>query len=198
MSPGPARSRRVTRRTRPRHSSTGCSARRPRRSCPRARSSTRWSPGCPPIRDCPRSRRSAPRWSTLVSWQTCRGPSRCSRRSARSIETPAHGPNVTSVRATLRPRQRAAVTRRPPWPLLAVAVGVGVLAALPVVYLLVRALGGDEETLGLLFRARTLELVVSTLGLGMGVGIGAVLFGVPLAWLTVRTDLPGRRLWAVL
>jgi iron(III) transport system permease protein len=30
------------------------------------------------------------------------------------------------------------------------------------------------------------------------VGVGTVLIGVPIGWLTTRTDLPGRRLWAVL
>jgi len=105
---------------------------------------------------------------------------------------------VTNVPAVQRSRLRAPSARRPPLPLLAVAVGVGVLAALPIAYLVVRALGGDVGTLGLLFRARTVELVVSTLALGLGVGAGAVLLGVPLAWLTVRTDLPGRRLWSVL
>jgi len=105
---------------------------------------------------------------------------------------------MTAAQAAPRALPRARARRRPPWPLLAVAVGVGLLAALPIAYLVIRALGGDAGTLGLLLRLRTLELIASTLVLGLGVGAGAVLLGVPLAWLTVRTDLPGRRLWAIL
>ena len=46
-------------------------------------------------------------------------------------------------------------------------------------------------------RASTLELVWSTGLLVAGVTGGSVAIGVPLAWLVTRTDLPGRRLWAV-
>jgi iron(III) transport system permease protein len=73
-----------------------------------------------------------------------------------------------------------------------------VLAALPLLWLVVRAIGGDGATLALLLRPRTLELVAATLVLGIGVGAGAVALGVPLAWLTTRTDLPARRLWGTL
>lgn len=105
---------------------------------------------------------------------------------------------MTAVLVPARSRVRAATSRRPPLPLLAVAVGVALLAALPIAYLVIRALEGDGATLALLLRPRTLELVASTVALGAGVGFGAVVLGVPLAWLTVRTDLPGRRLWAIL
>ena len=72
------------------------------------------------------------------------------------------------------------------------------LALLPLVYLAIRVLDGGTDALGPLFRARTLELIASTLALGTAVGIGAISLGVPLAWLTVRTDLPGRRVWSLL
>ncbi len=86
---------------------------------------------------------------------------------------------------------------RPPLPLLAVAAGVAVLALLPLVWLALRALGGDAQTLELLLRPRTAELLVSTAILGAGTAAGALLFGLPIAWLTVRTDLPGRRAWEI-
>jgi len=79
----------------------------------------------------------------------------------------------------------------------AVAV-IGVLSMLPLAYLVIRASGADERALDLLVRPRTLELLVSSVALAAGVGLGATLLGVPLAWLTTRTDLPGRRLWTVL
>lgn len=75
---------------------------------------------------------------------------------------------------------------------------VAVLALLPLIYLLVRASDADERALDLLTRPRTLELLFSSVALSAGVGLGASLLGVPLAWLTTRTDLPGRRLWTVL
>jgi len=89
-------------------------------------------------------------------------------------------------------------TRRPPLSLLLVAGIVGLLAVIPIAYLVVRAADGGVDALAPLFRIRTLELVISTAALGLAVGVGAVGLGVPLAWLTVRTDLPGRRAWSIL
>ncbi len=87
---------------------------------------------------------------------------------------------------------------RPPLPLLAIA-GLVILAALvPVGYLAVRALDGGGDAFSVLLRPRTLELVVSTVSLGLAVIVGAVGLGLPLAWLTARTDLPARRAWSVL
>jgi iron(III) transport system permease protein len=86
----------------------------------------------------------------------------------------------------------------PPWRLLAAVLGICALSALPIVYLIVRALGVDVGVVDLALRPRTLEVFFGSVGLGLAVGAGAVLVGVPLAWLTARTDLPGRRLWTVL
>ena len=86
----------------------------------------------------------------------------------------------------------------PPWPLLLGGVVVATLAVLPVGYLAIRALGADVEALDLVLRPRTLLVAASTVALAMLVGVGTIALGVPLAWLTTRTDLPGRRLWAVL
>jgi iron(III) transport system permease protein len=96
--------------------------------------------------------------------------------------------------AGVRPATRA----RPPLPLIAVAGGVAVAAGLPLAYLIVRAVEGGPDALGPLLRARTVELLASTLALGLAVGVGAVVVGGPLAWLTTRTDLPARRAFAVL
>ncbi len=100
---------------------------------------------------------------------------------------------------------RTKQARRRPWygrlgaPTLIVAPA-GSLAALsliPLVYLVVRALGGGEQTLATLWRGRTLDLIQNTLVLTAAVtGCSAVL-SLPLAWLTTRTDLPARRLWSV-
>ena len=43
----------------------------------------------------------------------------------------------------------------------------------------------------------TLDLAWATLLLAFGVVVATLAVGVPLAWLVVRTDLPGRRLWGI-
>jgi iron(III) transport system permease protein len=85
---------------------------------------------------------------------------------------------------------------RPPLSLVVPAGIVVALLQLPLVYLAIRALGSGEAW-DILWRERTLELVVSTLLLVAGVTAATVVIGVALAWLVTRTDLPGRRLWGV-
>lgn len=69
---------------------------------------------------------------------------------------------------------------------------------LPPAYLLVRTLDGGGEAWDLLFRVRVAEVLGRTLLLIFAVTAGCLALAVPLAWLTVRTDLPFRRLWVVL
>ncbi len=98
---------------------------------------------------------------------------------------------------TREPRLR--VTRRRPsrW-LVAAATTVALAASLPVVYLLVRSLdGGPGAFLETLSSTNTIELLVRTVALAGAVTASAVAVALPLAWLTVRTDLPGRRFLAV-
>jgi iron(III) transport system permease protein len=110
--------------------------------------------------------------------------------------------SVDSLRRVSWPGRPAAGpssrARRAPWPLLLGGFVVAVLALLPVAYLVIRALGADVEALDLVLRPRTLVVAASTVALALLVGAGTIAVGVPLAWLTTRTDLPGRRLWAVL
>ena len=87
--------------------------------------------------------------------------------------------------------------RRPPLPLVAAAVLVVGLMLLPLAYLVVRATTGGVDAWEILTRPRTLELVLSTVGLVAAVVTATIVIGVPLAWLVVRSDLPGRRVWAV-
>jgi iron(III) transport system permease protein len=96
---------------------------------------------------------------------------------------------------------RAAARRtapRSPWLLAAAGLLIALLALLPLVYLVIRAFGADEAAAAFLLRPRTVGVVTGTVGLGLVVGAGTVALGVPIAWLTTRTDLPGRRMWAVL
>ncbi len=99
---------------------------------------------------------------------------------------------------TRRGSRPARARGRPPLALLAVAVVVALLALIPLVYLVLRAFEGGSESMQPLLRGRTLELLVSTLALGLAVTIAATSLGLPLAWLTVRTDLPARRAWSIL
>ncbi|MEF8794103.1 MAG: iron ABC transporter permease [Thiohalorhabdus sp.] len=72
----------------------------------------------------------------------------------------------------------------------ALSVLVAAAALLPVVVLVGMAVGADAG-LG----ARTLGVAVNTLLLTGLTVVGATLIGVPLAFFTVYTDLPGRGLW---
>lgn len=83
-------------------------------------------------------------------------------------------------------------------PLVAAAVAVAALACLPLVYLVVRGAGAGSEAWSLVLRDRTLALVARTVGLVAVVTAAATAIGVALAWLVVRTDLPGRRVFGVL
>jgi len=69
---------------------------------------------------------------------------------------------------------------------------------LPLGYLLVRSLGEDAGRVGqLIFRARSLSQLVNTLVLCAAVvGVTGVM-ALPAAWLTSRTDLPGKRFFAL-
>ena len=89
--------------------------------------------------------------------------------------------------------------RRGPGLLLAgLGVAVVALACLPLAYLLLRALGGGAQAWEVLARPRTLELLLRTMALVLATSASALALGVPAAWLVARTDLPGRRAWAVL
>lgn len=64
---------------------------------------------------------------------------------------------------------------------------------IPLVYLGIRAFErGPDTVLDLIARPRTVELAVATLLLTAVVTVCSVVLGVALAWLTTRTDLPGR------
>ena len=80
------------------------------------------------------------------------------------------------------------------WPALAAAAVV----LLPVGYLLFRTIDAGGEAWGLVARVQTLEILFRSALLALAVTGSSLVLALPLAWLTVRTDLPGRRLWSVL
>lgn len=88
---------------------------------------------------------------------------------------------------------------RPPLYFVIPAALVGLAMLLPLAYLLVRTgEAGGEAVWQLLSRERTLRVLMNTTALAAAVSSSAVALGVPLAWLTARTDLPGRSMWSVL
>lgn len=91
----------------------------------------------------------------------------------------------------------AATGQRPPLALVLAAFPVALAAALPLGYLAARAFTADEAERALVPVSTTLELVLDTGLLVAGVVAAALAVGVPLAWLVVRTDLAGRRLWSL-
>ncbi len=81
-----------------------------------------------------------------------------------------------------------------PW-LLLFAGMVAFFAAIPLVYILLRAAAADPETWQRLLQARMGRLLGNTLLLTAVVTAGALVIGVSMAWLTERTDLPGRNVF---
>ena len=87
------------------------------------------------------------------------------------------------------------VSAPPPW-LLAAGAVVAVVSLLPLAYLVARTSGNIDAATRALWRPKTLQVVANTAGLVAAVSGSAVALAVPLAWLTARTTLPGRRVWA--
>jgi iron(III) transport system permease protein len=80
-------------------------------------------------------------------------------------------------------------------PRLAIAAGlVALFVAVPLVYIFIRALDAEPEAWRRLLQTRIWKLLGNTLLLVAAVTSGALLTGVGMAWLTERTDLPGRKI----
>ncbi|MFW5933576.1 MAG: ABC transporter permease [Actinomycetota bacterium] len=78
------------------------------------------------------------------------------------------------------------------------AVLIAAAMVLPAVYLLVAAsdLSG-QRIVEIVTDAQTLRLAGRTVLLGTTVTAASLLLGIPVAWLTTRSDLPGRRFFAI-
>jgi ABC-type sulfate transport system permease component/ABC-type uncharacterized transport system YnjBCD ATPase subunit len=83
--------------------------------------------------------------------------------------------------------------------LLTAAALVAAVLALPLVFLLIEASGaGLSEVTRLIFRPLTWSLLWNTVRLTAVVTVACAVVGTAAAWCVERTDLPGRRVWAVL
>ena len=68
----------------------------------------------------------------------------------------------------------------------------------PLTWLVYRATAVDpDRAYGIVVRSRTLEILANSLALMVSVTLLSILIAVPLAVLTVRTDLPYRRFWTI-
>ncbi|GAB4571404.1 MAG: iron ABC transporter permease [Anaerolineales bacterium] len=81
-------------------------------------------------------------------------------------------------------------------PRLALAAGlVALFVAIPLIYIFIRAAAAEPEAWTRLFQERIWKLFGNTLALVIAVTSGALLTGVTMAFLTERTDLPGRKIF---
>jgi iron(III) transport system permease protein len=109
---------------------------------------------------------------------------------------------VSTVRAHSASLSVAAVpARRPRRPvgLLAASAAIALLLAVPLIFLLIESQRAGWSTVaGQLFRPLTASLLWNTVRLTVVVTAACAVIGTATAWLVERTDLPGRRVWAVL
>lgn len=97
---------------------------------------------------------------------------------------------------TASPRRKARLGLRPPFILVLPAIVVAALAGTPLVYLVIRAAEAGPAFWQLIARPRTLQLLGNTVLLAAAVSLSSIVISVPLAWLLVRTNVPGKRFWS--
>lgn len=102
--------------------------------------------------------------------------------------SPASGPVTGSRRINAR--------GRPPLIVILPSLLVSLILLAPLVYLIIRASDAGIDAFEMLTRARTLHIFKNTVLLAAAVVATSIVIAVPLAWLTSRTDLPGRTFWA--
>lgn len=89
-------------------------------------------------------------------------------------------------------------SHKPPLFLVFMAALTAVAIALPLTYLVICTVGvGGEELWDLVSRPRTLAVLLNSAGIAVAAPLFSALIAVPLAFLTVRTDLPWRRFWLI-
>ena len=71
------------------------------------------------------------------------------------------------------------------------------MLVLPIAYLLIRTAAGGSDAWALLARPRTVQILGRSLLLAVAVSATSITIGVSLAWLTTKSDLALKRVWAV-
>ncbi len=119
------------------------------------------------------------------------------------------GAIATGTRGTLQPPEPGSADRakgarrgrrkRRPVLLITWAALVAAALAMPLVFLLIEARGAGARTvIDLIFRSLTWQLLWNTVRLTVVVTLLSAIIGTAAAWCVERTNLPGRRIWAVL
>ena len=102
----------------------------------------------------------------------------------------------------VRPVKTAARVVFPSWrSFIFLWLPAGIIAAsilVPVSYLIVRAGSGRNSFVSVVFRPENFDVLLNSIVLALAVAFCSAALAVPIAWLTVRTDLPLRRMWSVL
>jgi iron(III) transport system permease protein len=94
-------------------------------------------------------------------------------------------------------RTRRTRRARRPVALMAMSGLVAAILSLPLVFLLIEAHSAGDLA-HLIFRPLTRSLLWNTIRLTVAVTVACAVIGTAAAWCVERTDLPGRRVWAVL
>ena len=106
---------------------------------------------------------------------------------------------MRSPRETVRRLTTGTEDEQLPVGLTLLAGAIAAAMVFPVAWLFVKASTVDfGRARELTFRAETLDILVNSLLLMSLVTVFSILIGVPLAYLTVRTNLPFRRFWTIL
>lgn len=105
---------------------------------------------------------------------------------------------MTGTRAGAGPAHGAALGDRASWLLLVAACVAAVPFAGPFAYLVIEVAGVGGEAVDIVRSDLALEPFWRTLILATSVSAAAAVVGTALAWCTTRTDIPLRRVWAVL
>lgn len=87
--------------------------------------------------------------------------------------------------------------KRPPTFLVASSAIVALAALIPVGYLLIRSIGAGSDWFDIVFRANTAAVFGRTFMLILLVTIISITVAVPVAWLTVKSNIPLRRVLSV-
>lgn len=86
-----------------------------------------------------------------------------------------------------------------PWYILVPVLFAGTGVLVPLIYLLVRAFEADAEVLTtIVFRRRSFTLFLNTAALTVGVLVCTTILALPLAWLTARTNIKGKKIFTLL
>ena len=79
--------------------------------------------------------------------------------------------------------------------LLLFGICVALLMSIPIIYVMWRSLFAGADRWMRLLDERIPQLLWNTLSLAVAVTLCAVIIGVSLAWIVVRSDIPGKKMW---